>query len=49
MVRRNLVPHTATFREYLLRTWVKQHDLRLDDGGLFQVDRRRLRTTFIAQ
>ncbi|MET9454584.1 hypothetical protein ABZY05_05750 [Streptomyces canus] len=49
VVGRDLEPHTATFREYLLRTWVKQHDLRSDDGKQFQVDRRRLRTTFIAQ
>ncbi|MFJ8968611.1 hypothetical protein ACIRJ3_04235 [Streptomyces anulatus] len=46
---RNLVPHAGTFREYLLRTWVQQHGLRADDGEPFPVDRRRLRTTFIAQ
>ncbi|MGP3974320.1 hypothetical protein ACTWQF_09890 [Streptomyces sp. 8N114] len=33
----------------MMRGWVKAHDLRGDDGGLMRIDRRRLRTTFIAQ
>ncbi|MFJ5726410.1 hypothetical protein [Streptomyces sp. NPDC093149] len=39
----------ATFAEYLLRPWVKRHDVRSDAGGPMWLDRRRLRTTFIAQ
>ena len=39
----------AAFEEYMMRGWVKAHDLRGDDGGLLRIDRRRLRTTFIAQ
>lgn len=32
-----------------MRGWVQAHDLRDDDGELLRIDRRRLRTTFIAQ
>ncbi|MFJ7898585.1 hypothetical protein [Streptomyces anthocyanicus] len=39
----------AAFEEYMMRGWVKAHDLRGDDGSLLRIDRRRLRTTFIAQ
>ncbi|CAL9613577.1 hypothetical protein SUDANB6_05698 [Streptomyces sp. enrichment culture] len=39
----------AAFEEYMMRGWVKAHDLRGDDGHLLRIDRRRLRTTFIAQ
>ncbi|WP_233273661.1 hypothetical protein [Streptomyces broussonetiae] len=39
----------AAFEEYMMRAWVKAHDLRGDDGQLLRIDRRRLRTTFIAQ
>ncbi|MFG2998540.1 hypothetical protein [Streptomyces sp. NPDC048340] len=39
----------AAFEEYMMRGWVKAHDLRGDDGHPLRIDRRRLRTTFIAQ
>ncbi|MBO1417767.1 hypothetical protein [Streptomyces sp. FH025] len=42
-------PSPATFADYVLRRWVKDHDLRADDGRPLWIDRRRLRTTFIAQ
>ncbi|GAA1294263.1 hypothetical protein GCM10009579_70540 [Streptomyces javensis] len=42
-------PGRATFADYVLRKWVKDHGLRADDSGLLWIDRRRLRTTFIAQ
>ncbi|MFB7224956.1 hypothetical protein [Streptomyces sp. NPDC056227] len=42
-------PARAVFEEYMMRGWVQAHDLRDDDGELLRIDRRRLRTTFIAQ
>ncbi|WP_251023401.1 hypothetical protein [Streptomyces sp. ISL-10] len=39
----------AVFEEYMMRGWVKAHGLRGVDGELLRFDRRRLRTTFIAQ
>ncbi|MFF7146112.1 hypothetical protein ACFZB5_33800 [Streptomyces nodosus] len=42
-------PGRATFADYVLRKWVKEHDLRSDAGGPLWIDRRRLRTTFIAE
>ncbi|MFE2937310.1 hypothetical protein [Streptomyces sp. NPDC059278] len=39
----------ATFADYVLRAWVKDHDLRSEAGEPLWIDRRRLRTTFIAQ
>ncbi|WP_405711268.1 hypothetical protein OG264_20530 [Streptomyces xanthophaeus] len=39
----------AAFEEYMMRGWVKAHDLRGDDGHPLRIDRRRMRTTFIAQ
>lgn len=49
LVTRQGRPARAAFEEYMMRGWVRSHDLRGDDGGLLRIDRRRLRTTFIAQ
>ncbi len=39
----------ATCADFVLRKWVAAHDLRSEEGGPLWIDRRRLRTTFIAQ
>ncbi|WP_329584015.1 hypothetical protein OG500_27350 [Kitasatospora sp. NBC_01250] len=43
------LPGRATFANHVLRKWVKDHDLHSEAGAPLWIDRRRLRTTFIAE
>jgi hypothetical protein len=40
---------SRNFADYALRSWSKQRELTADGGGRLWIDRRRLRTTYIAQ
>lgn len=49
LVSTHCEPTAATFADYALRSWAKQRELTADGGGRLWIDRRRLRTTYIAQ